>query len=630
MKRSFRFRRLMFRIWLPFAFLMGALAVVTGLYFPSRQAQAILDYRGQELAELSRSLALSLEIALINEDLSALARVISHTQSHDDLDLMAVIERDDAGGERIFMTVPENLTVDVLNLDEDRYLVRRMPFQSPVMEGEVVVALSYAYITREIGTLNLPLYVTMFGLMVVALVVAVPVARAVSRPIEELTDIAGRLQNGEYDTPIPVVARRDEIRTLYQALDSLRLALRDERQRNDDINRNLTDLVEERTAELDRLSLVARTTDNGVIITDVNQTIVWLNEAMCRMSGYERHEIVGNTPRMFQFQGTSQETRRVIREALRAHRPIQAEIQNRRKSGDPYWVMLFIQPIVDRFGKHQGYLSVEVDTTERKRYEMELLAAMREVEASRSQYELLNDELNKTVEELVRTNTELDRFVYSTSHDLRAPMLSVIGIVDLCKESFYPDDAAFQEMLDMMRQALTRGDEVIRSILEYSRNRRLSLHPEPIQVRTVVDAHIRSIQFLPGIRDVRFDLQVDETDVIMTDRFRFESIVNNLVTNAVKYQRHDEPAKFVRIRFTRQIGGGVLEVEDNGEGVPEDRLKAIFDMFVRNSVSSTGSGLGLYITRDLVKRLGGELNVESTVGIGSRFSVHLPDLKTAD
>lgn len=629
MRNVFKFRRLTFRIWLPFALLMTALAIVTGLYFPSRQADAIRNYRGQELAELSRSLALSLEIALLNEDLSALARVVDHARSHDDLDLMAVVEQPDSGSANVFLTYPETLEVDVLALADETYLIRRMPFETPALKGEVVVALSYAYINQEVAVLNLPLYVTMFGLILVALVLAVPVARLVSRPIEELTDIAGRLQAGEYGTPLPVVSRRDEIRTLYHALDSLRVALQDQKERNDDINRNLSRLVDERTAELDRLSLVARTTDNGVIITDVNQTITWLNEAMCRMSGYDREEILGNTPRMFQFEGTSAETRRSIRESLRAHRPIQAEIQNRRKDGSPYWVMLFIQPIMDRLGKHQGYMSVEVDTTERKRYEMELLAAMREVEASRSQSELLNEELNKTVEELVQTNSELDRFVYSTSHDLRAPMLSVIGIVDLCKETFYPDDEAFQEMLGMMRQALKRGDEVIRSILEYSRNRRLGLHPEKFSVNDVVRNHLRSIEFLAGIQDVRFEFEIGVEDTLVTDRFRFESIVNNLVTNAVKYQRAEEPSKFVRIRFRRQIGGGVFEVEDNGEGVPEDRLKAIFEMFVRNSVSSTGSGLGLYITRDLVKRLGGELHVESTVGIGSRFSVSIPDLDLA-
>lgn len=629
MRNVFKFRRLTFRIWLPFALLMTALAIVTGLYFPSRQADAIRNYRGQELAELSRSLALSLEIALLNEDLSALARVVDHARSHDDLDLMAVVEQPDSGSANVFLTYPETLEVDVLALADETYLIRRMPFETPALKGEVVVALSYAYINQEVAVLNLPLYVTMFGLILVALVLAVPVARLVSRPIEELTDIAGRLQAGEYGTPLPVVSRRDEIRTLYHALDSLRVALQDQKERNDDINRNLSRLVDERTAELDRLSLVARTTDNGVIITDVNQTITWLNEAMCRMSGYDREEILGNTPRMFQFEGTSAETRRSIRESLRAHRPIQAEIQNRRKDGSPYWVMLFIQPIMDRLGKHQGYMSVEVDTTERKRYEMELLAAMREVEASRSQSELLNEELNKTVEELVQTNSELDRFVYSTSHDLRAPMLSVIGIVDLCKETFYPDDEAFQEMLGMMRQALKRGDEVIRSILEYSRNRRLGLHPEVVRVNDVVRNHLRSIEFLAGIQDVRFEFEIGVEDTLVTDRFRFESIVNNLVTNAVKYQRAEEPSKFVRIRFRRQIGGGVFEVEDNGEGVPEDRLKAIFEMFVRNSVSSTGSGLGLYITRDLVKRLGGELHVESTVGIGSRFSVSIPDLDLA-
>jgi len=620
-------RQLSFRIWFPFAMLIIMLSLAMVVYFPSRQSEAILDYRGQELSELSRSLALGMEIALVNEDFTALGRVMEHARSHDDLSLTAIIEIDSIGNRSLFITEPSSLPegIDALRLDSVDYLIRTMPFQSEMMSGEVVVALSYEYIDAEVRALNLPLYFMITGSILVTLVFAFPVARLISKPIEALTKIAGEMETGNYDIRIPTLKRGDEIAKLSKALESLRLALIDQKSQNEAMNRGLSDLVEERTAELDRLSMVARNTDNGVIITDVNQNIEWVNEAMCRLSGYDREEILGNTPRMFQFEETDSESRRIIREALKRRKPVQVEIKNRDKYGEPYWVGLYIQPIIDRKGNHQGYMSVEVDVTQRRLFEDQQQAYIREIESAKKQVEQLNEELSNTVEELIMTNSELDRFVYSTSHDLRAPILSVIGLVDLCA-SFYPEDEELHESFRMMRQGLVRSDEAIRAILEYSKNRRLDLEPVPLDIHKLVNMHLENIGFMPGISDIRIEVDIDSEARLISDKNRVMSVINNLITNAVKYQRPNEPDKFVKIRYQSTSKGGIFEVTDNGEGIPADRQKKIFGMFVRNSNVSTGSGLGLYITQDIVKRLQGEITLVSEEGKGSVFTVVLPHL----
>lgn len=620
-------RQLSFRIWFPFAMLIILLSIAMVFYFPSRQSEAILSYRGQEMSELSRSLALGMEIALVNEDFGALGRVMDHARSHQDLSLTAVIEVDSTGNRSVFITEPSTLPegVDVLELDSADYLMKTMPFSSASMSGDVLVALSYEYIESEVRDLNFPLYVMIAGSILVTLVFAFPVARMISRPIETLTHIAGEMEAGHYDIRIPTLRRGDEIAKLSKALESLRIALIEQKQQNEAMNQGLADLVEERTAELDRLSMVARNTDNGVIITDVNQTIEWVNEAMCRLSGYAREEILGNTPRMFQFEGTDSESRRTIREALKRRKPVNVEIKNRDKYGEPYWVALYIQPIIDRKGTHQGFMSVEVDVTQRRLFDEQQQAYIREIEAAKKQVEQLNEELNSTVEELIMTNSELDRFVYSTSHDLRAPILSVIGLVDLCA-SFYPDDEELHESFRMMRQGLVRSDEAIRAILEYSKNRRLDLEPVPLDIRILVSMHLENIGFMPGISDIHIEVDIDPHARLISDKTRVMSVINNLITNAVKYQRPNEPDKFVKIRYQSTPKGGVLEVSDNGEGIPADRQKKIFGMFVRNSNVSTGSGLGLYITQDIIKRLGGEISLVSEEGKGSVFTVTLPHL----
>lgn len=620
-------RQLSFRIWFPFAMLILMLTVAMGVFFPSRQTEAILSYRGQELSELARSLSLGVEIALVNEDFSALDRVMQHARSHDDLSLTAIIEIDSTGRRSVFITEPETLSVeiDVLQLDSTRYLTRTMSFDGEWMSGEVIVALSYDYIDAEIASLNLPLYLMLTASILITLVFAFPVARMISRPVETLTKVAAEMEAGNYQVLIPTLRRGDEIAKLSRALESLRLALIAQKAENEAMNQGLSDLVEQRTAELDRLSMVARNTDNGVIITDVNQNIEWVNEAMCRLSGYDREEILGNTPRMFQFEETDSASRSIIREALKRRKPVNVEIKNRDKYGEPYWVALYIQPVIDRKGTHQGFMSVEVDVTQRKLFEEQQQVYIREIEAAKRQVDELNAELNNTVEELIMTNSELDRFVYSTSHDLRAPILSVIGLVDLCA-SFYPDDEELHDSFRMMRQGLVRSDEAIRAILEYSKNRRLDLEPVPLDIAKLVEMHLENIGFMPGISDIRIDVDIDPEARLISDKTRVMSVINNLITNAVKYQRPNEPAKAVRISYRSTPKGGVFEVKDNGEGIPLDRQKKIFGMFVRNSSVSTGSGLGLYITQDIVKRLGGEITLVSEEGKGSIFTVTLPHL----
>lgn len=620
-------KQLSFRIWLPFALLIILMSIAMGFYFPSRQSLAILDYRGQELSELSRSLSLGMEIALVNEDFSALDRVMQHARSQDDLSFTAVIEIDSTGTRSTFITEPSMLPdgVDALQLDSTEYLIRSMPFSSAMMDGEVIVALSYAYINAEVRDLNFPLYAMIAGSIFVTLIFAFQVARLISRPIESLTRVAGEMESGNYDLEIPSMKRGDEIAYLSKALEALRVALVDQKAQNEAMNQGLSDLVDERTAELDRLSLVARNTDNGVIITDVNQNIEWVNEATCRLSGYKREEIIGKSPRMFQYEETDSEARRTIREALKRRRSVQVEIKNRDKYGEPYWVGLYIQPIIDRKGEQQGYMAIQVDVTKNKLFEEQQEAYIREIEEAKRQVEQLNTDLNTTVEELITTNSELDRFVYSTSHDLRAPILSVIGLVDLCS-SFYPDDEELHECFRMMRRGLERSDEAVRAILEYLKNRRLDLEPVPLDIHNLVGMHLENIGFIPELSEIRFEVDIDPEARLFSDRNRVMSVINNLITNAAKYQRPSEIDKYVKISYRPTSKGGVFEVKDNGEGIKLDLQKKIFGMFVRNSSLSTGSGLGLYITQDIVKRLGGEIALVSEEEVGSVFSVTLPHL----
>ena len=247
-----------------------------------------------------------------------------------------------------------------------------------------------------------------------------------------------------------------------------------------------------------------------------------------------------------------------------------------------------------------GYIQ---DITERKRAEEELL--------------------KKNIE-LQKTNAELDRFVYSTSHDLRAPLMSVLGLINL-SEKIYPDDNELKSLFYMMKSAVNRLDKTINNILDYSKNSRVEPYIEKIDIESIINNHIENIKYMAEANHVLFDVKVDNKFDFYSDKLRVTAVINNLITNAVKYQRKDEVNPSITIEFISTSKEVTLTISDNGEGIEENQLERIFEMFVRNSERSTGSGLGLYMCKEMVEKLGGRIQVSSVINKGSSFTVVLPN-----
>ena len=231
-------------------------------------------------------------------------------------------------------------------------------------------------------------------------------------------------------------------------------------------------------------------------------------------------------------------------------------------------------------------------------------------------------DLEQTNNELLKINTELDRFVYSTSHDLRAPLTSVMSLIDLAED--LKPEGELAEYLDLMKSSINRTDQVIRNILIYSRNSRMEVLHQPIDVRLQVESYFESIRHQPMIEGIRFELDIAPGTMLVSDRIRFESVYSNLLQNAFKYHRKNGDDRFVRISLRQEDQEAVITVRDNGSGILEEHKAKLFHMFTRFSEHSQGSGLGLYICSEIVHKLGGRVEVDSTFGKGSTFTVRLP------
>jgi two-component system, sensor histidine kinase len=231
-------------------------------------------------------------------------------------------------------------------------------------------------------------------------------------------------------------------------------------------------------------------------------------------------------------------------------------------------------------------------------------------------------ELEKMNTQLTQTNQELDRFVYSVSHDLSAPLKSIRGLVNVSRIELTDTNP----YLEKIERSVNRLEDFISEVLEYSRTNRKQLTIEQVDIQTTINDLLTKFEFLdlyPNIR-FHFDLKVP---TVATDLFLLKVVLSNLLSNAIKYQRkYDGHEAIVSIRTYKKDKAITIEIEDNGEGIQDKYQDKIFDMFYRGTLNSTGSGLGLYIAREAATKLKGSITMQSTWGKGSTFYVHLNSL----
>ena len=224
--------------------------------------------------------------------------------------------------------------------------------------------------------------------------------------------------------------------------------------------------------------------------------------------------------------------------------------------------------------------------------------------------------------ELTQLNRELDRFVYSISHDLRAPIASVLGLTSLAEECDDPEE--LQGILDMQREALDRLDQYIRDVIDYARNKRMDITKEEMNLHDFVHACLSGLDYMTNFNRLSFFVEVDKDCIIFTDKVRMQIILSNLFSNAIKYSDPHKQKSFLSVRAKVEDGKLHLEVEDNGIGIEEEFQSQIWDIFFRGNSDVPGSGLGLYILKESVKNLNGTVTLTSKVSEGTTFKITIP------
>jgi PAS domain S-box-containing protein len=369
------------------------------------------------------------------------------------------------------------------------------------------------------------------------------------------------------------------------------------------------DVSERKRAEEEnkRLALVANTTTNMVVIADGDGVIEWVNPAFTRVTGYTWEEAVGKIPgRLLRGKKTDPEIARMMGEKIRAGQGFkEVEIINYTKSGNPYWVSIEVVPVHDKNGKVVQFIAIESDISERKATQQALLDR--------------NDEL-------IKANTELDRFVYSASHDLRAPISSLLGLIEVAR--LEKDVDSMRNLLDLQKKSLQRLDRFIKDIVDHSRNTRLKVESEPVNFEQIIHSIVEQLQFMDNVSRIRRIISIKQQGEFYTSPTRLDLIFNNLISNAIKYADMRKEDPFLEVIITTNSSWAEIRVRDNGEGIPEEAQAKIFDMFYRASARASGSGLGLYIVKEAIQKIQGTVEVTSEFGKGTEFIVSIPNLYT--
>ncbi|MBU1669486.1 MAG: PAS domain-containing sensor histidine kinase [Actinobacteria bacterium] len=352
--------------------------------------------------------------------------------------------------------------------------------------------------------------------------------------------------------------------------------------------------------ELDR---IFASLGHGMYVVDTERRILLWNRAAESILGWSEEEALGRSCR--EFIGHTDDNGRqlcdedcpLVASMGESHSIFAGTVWGQSRDGVKIPVNVSCAPLFDGDGKLVGAVEVFSDMTHEK-----------ELESFKNS------------------------MVSVVAHELRTPLTSMKGYLELVIDGEVGGVTGQQrEFLGIVESNVVRLEELVNDLLDLGRleSGRVVVHWEPMDLETMLGETLDTLRPMAVERGLRLDFEVSETPPVQGDRQLFARVLSNLVSNAVKYTVEGG----ITIRLGRDGDRASIEVEDTGVGIPEDELGLVLEKFFRASTAagtgSTGSGLGLSITGEIVEKHDGELRLQSTVGKGSRFTVLLPSAKDA-
>ncbi|MEM0996993.1 MAG: ATP-binding protein [Bacteroidota bacterium] len=567
--------------FLTFSLLVAFFSVFILIYLPARLRSQALNSIEEKVETLGEFMAFNLSPTLVFEDPETAEEALEG--AHQNPNFVYAIVLDQAGQqfagfgkekaeEQHYATAAPGLSAD-----RQHYLLD-VPITHDGREiGRLYLAHSLSEMKKAIAVSQAWIAVISVIFLVLGILFVFLVTQVLTRNLRNIVSVIRQTGDGDF-TQRAAVASRDETGILADRFNQMLQNLE-----------NFTTAL--RSSELQYRSLAENMTE-GLVQIGPGMKITYANPRFCKMFAYTESEVLNRS--IYDIIGLSAE-KAAANQLFEPEEEEQVEIRLVDREGKDRWVLVS-STIDDTEGQGKRITAIFTDITR----------------------------LKQTESDLRYKNRELDTFVYKASHDLKAPLSSLRGLTDIAKGEANEGDSV-GTYLDLIMTTIDKMDQVLLGLLEVTWIKQGSLEYVEMELETLVELVLGAISHAPGYESVKFTLEIPVGFVVKTDMKLMNSILQNLIFNAVKYHREEGDDKWVKISASRSARTTFIAVEDNGPGIPVEARDRLFDMFFRASLKSKGSGLGLYIVRNSVEKMGGMVRLKSQVGVGTEFIVEIPN-----
>lgn len=351
--------------------------------------------------------------------------------------------------------------------------------------------------------------------------------------------------------------------------------------------------------QLNKLYTAIQQSQASIVITDVEGTIEFVNDAFLQITGYERSDALGKNPRILKSGITSKETYDEMWATLTAKKNWQGTLINKRKNGSIYWESVNITPITNNADEIINFVAVKEDITHKIKEE---------------------EERRLLIEELTRNNKELKQFSYITSHNMRAPLTNLLALDGLIDRTRIFDSGNL-ELLDLMHESIENLNSTLNDLIKILViKEQTNIALEELSFASVCGEVLHSIHSI--VENATIEINFEQAPTVLFNKSYLESIFLNLITNAIKYAH---PSRKSIIRISSKIDGTNICIcfSDNGLGFNSERVKdRIFGLYQRFHNNTNSKGIGLYLVHSQVTALGGKIDVHSEENVGTTFTIY--------
>ena len=334
---------------------------------------------------------------------------------------------------------------------------------------------------------------------------------------------------------------------------------------------------------------IIKSMNEGILIVDNNDNVMYANDTFCKIMGYEFCEIKGKVAH--ELFGSNEEQKKLIEtyiEERKNKKSGQYEIELRTKQDKKIWMLISGSPYTNRQGEVVGSIGIHTN-----------------------------------ISHLKETNKELETFIYKASHDLRGPLTSIMGLVNVGRMEIKDENSIMY--LNMIESSTKKLDSTLFELVKIMKIKDVQKFSDEINFKKLILAVLNKLEHLYGFSKLKVNLNISVSGSFISSQSLLETTFQNLIENAIKYQNTSQSESFLNIIITEENSKQIKVVlEDNGIGIDKTIQHQIFDMYFRGTERSQGSGLGLYLVRKSIERLNGEIQLSSELNKGTVFTIFLP------